>query len=84
MAHVLDILGKGEILTIDIDNTISRPSHPRVTFVHGSSADGSLIESLLADRHDEVCMVVLEYDSARRKNHDNEETDGRENWQDQN
>src|SRR5688572_18160030 len=34
MAHMMDILGKGEIVTIDIDNTISRPAHPRIRYVH--------------------------------------------------
>jgi cephalosporin hydroxylase len=67
MAHILDIVGKGEILSIDIDNTISRPTHPRITYVHGSSADPTLIDSLLEGRHVEVCLVVL--DSNHSKAH---------------
>src|SRR5262245_66493979 len=39
MAHILDLLGKGEIITIDIDSTLSRPIHPRIKYVHGSSSD---------------------------------------------
>ena len=65
LAHVLDIIGKGEILTIDIDNTISRPAHPRITYVHGSSADASLITSVLADRRDGVRMVILDSDHSK-------------------
>ena len=65
MAHVLDILGKGEILTIDIDDTIARPPHPRVKYVHGSSVDTALVDSLLADRRDEVRLVVLDSDHSK-------------------
>lgn len=62
MAHILDILGKGEIITIDVDDTISRPIHPRIKYVHGSSSDRNLVESALANRHDKVRMVVLDSD----------------------
>lgn len=65
MAHILDLLGKGEIVTIDIDNTLPRPSHPRVTYVHGSSVDATLIKSALASRPAEVCMVVLDSDHSK-------------------
>ena len=65
MAHILDIVGKGEILSIDIDNTISRPSHPRITYVHGSSEDATLIDSLLEGRRVEVSMVVLDSDHSK-------------------
>jgi cephalosporin hydroxylase len=73
MAHMLDILGKGEIITIDIDDTIARPSHPRITYVHGSSSDAQLIESLLAGRHNEVRLVIL--DSDHSKAHVDQELD---------
>jgi len=66
MAHIMDILGKGKIFTIDIDNTISRPAHSRITYVHGSSADAGLINNLLpADRSGQVCMVVLDSDHSK-------------------
>jgi cephalosporin hydroxylase len=65
MAHILDILGHGEILTIDIDNTIARPSHPRITYVHGSSSDAKLIESLLANRPAGVRLIVLDSDHSK-------------------
>ena len=65
MAHILDLLGKGEVLTIDIDNSIPRPPHPRITYVHGSSVDTALIESLLSERRDEVRLVVLDSDHSK-------------------
>jgi cephalosporin hydroxylase len=62
MAHVLDLLGKGEIITIDVNAAI-RPSHPRIRYVLGSSADTALVGELLRDRRpDEVRMVTLDSD----------------------
>ena len=66
MAHVLDVLAKGEIITIDIDASVARPSHPRIRYVHGSSADTALIESALGRRPErEVRMVVLDADHTK-------------------
>jgi len=65
MAHILDIVGKGEILSIDIDNTIPRPTHPRITYVHGSSEDAILINSILDGRRRDVCLVVLDSDHSK-------------------
>jgi cephalosporin hydroxylase len=67
MAHVLDALGKGEIITIDISDRTPRPPHPRITYVTGSSADDDLVQGLLGKRPDEVRLVIL--DSDHSKNH---------------
>jgi cephalosporin hydroxylase len=64
MAHVLDIVGKGSIITIDIDE-MPRPEHPRIRYVTGSSADAELIESLMRGRPSEKCMVVLDSDHSK-------------------
>ena len=53
MAHILDLLGKGEIITIDTQTAV-RPSHPRIRYVLGSSADEALVGDLLRGRSDEV------------------------------
>lgn len=65
MAQILDVLGKGEIITIDIDDTITRPEHPRIRYVHGSSSDANLVESLLADRLEEVRLIILDSDHSK-------------------
>ena len=67
MAHVLDIIGKGQVITIDIRDDLHRPSHPRITYVKGSSTDVNLINPILSDRPDEARLVVL--DSDHSKNH---------------
>jgi cephalosporin hydroxylase len=61
MAHVLDLLGKGEIITID-NQTAVRPPHPRIRYVLGSSADEALVGDLLRGRPDEVRLIVLDSD----------------------
>ena len=64
MAHMLDIIGKGEVLTIDIEE-LPRPSHPRIRYVRGSSADADLIQSLMGNRPEEVRIVVLDSDHSK-------------------
>jgi len=72
MAHVLDVLGKGEIITIDVVERSPRPIHPRIRYVTGSSGDGNLIDQLLCTRpNDEVRLVIL--DSDHSKNHVSQE-----------
>jgi cephalosporin hydroxylase len=61
LAHVLDILGKGEIVTIDINDS-PRPQHPRVHYVQGSSANPDLVATAVHGRRREVCMVILDSD----------------------
>ena len=67
MAHMLDIIGKGEVITIDISDDQHRPTHPRIKYVKGSSTDVNLINSMLTGRSDEPRLVVL--DSDHSKNH---------------
>jgi len=62
IAQMFDLLGQGEVITIDINSYAERPAHPRITYVQGSSSDAALITRLLADRPDEVRMVVLDSD----------------------
>lgn len=64
LAHVLDILGTGEVVTIDIDDSI-RPQHPRIHYVSGSSADPDLIAEAVRGRSREVCMVILDSDHSQ-------------------
>jgi cephalosporin hydroxylase len=36
-AHLMELLGTGRVITIDIEDYPERVDHPRVTFLHGSS-----------------------------------------------
>lgn len=64
MAHMLDIVGKGQIITIDIEEK-PRPRHPRITYVKGSSGDIDLVQSILSARSAEKRMVVLDSDHTK-------------------
>lgn len=61
MAHMLDIIGKGQIISIDIQK-LPRPSHPRIQYVTGSSSDAGFIQEILADDRSEKRMVILDSD----------------------
>lgn len=64
MAHVLDLVGKGRVISIDIEE-LPRVRHPRVEYVKGSSADESLLRSRVNLRRGEKCMVVLDSDHTK-------------------
>src|ERR1051325_5744167 len=67
MASMLDIIGKGKVITIDIVDNVERLSHPRVKYVTGSSADPELVHPLLTTHPAETRLVIL--DSDHSKNH---------------
>ena len=66
IAHMLDILGHGEVISIDIEDNVTRPIHPRITYVKGSSTDIALIASLLDGRSQgESRLVILDSDHTK-------------------
>lgn len=63
MAHLFDIIGKGRILTVDIDGRPDRPVHPRITYLKGSSVDPAIVERVKAEaRGCSKVMVILDSD----------------------
>lgn len=67
IAHIFDILGHGEVISIDIVEYPDRPVHPRIKYVSGSSVDPVLVNSMLSSRPEETRLVIL--DSDHTKNH---------------
>jgi cephalosporin hydroxylase len=65
-AHLMDLLGHGRVLTIDVEK-LHELDHPRVEFVHGSSTDESVVERVraAAAEADGPVMVILDADHAR-------------------
>lgn len=43
LASVCDLLGSGEVITIDIEEQANRPAHPRIKYLRGSSVDEKLV-----------------------------------------
>src|SRR5262245_50613682 len=61
LAMMCDLLGRGQVITIDIDDAQARPSHPRIQYVHGSSTDPAVVEAVKSQARGRV-MVVLDSD----------------------
>jgi cephalosporin hydroxylase len=43
MACIMDSMGKGEIVTVDIAASGTPPTHPRITYLTGSSTDPAIV-----------------------------------------
>lgn len=61
MAHIMDQLDHGAVITIDINPT-ETPPHPRITYVRGSSTDPAIVERIRAMASGKQTMVVLDSD----------------------
>lgn len=66
MAHMLDIIGHGEVVSIDIEPATKLPSHPRITYVKGSSSDAALVAEIMANRSPKSTLVVLDSDHSKK------------------
>lgn len=64
IASILDLLGHGRVLTIDIDTAPSRPSHPRIEYVAGSTVDPEVLERVRKAARGQRTMVILDSDHA--------------------
>lgn len=68
LASILDMLGGGEVVSIDIVRRPEWPTHPRVTYVTGSSTSAAVLEDVrrrIAGKS--RVMVIL--DSDHKKDH---------------
>lgn len=67
LAHVMDCIGEGRLLTIDVAEG-PRPSHPRIQYIRGSSTDPQVlarVEGLL--RPEDRVLLIL--DSLHNRDH---------------
>jgi len=66
LAHMLDLVGDGEIVSIDVRDDPGRPEHPRIRYLKGSSADEGVAGAALAGRPErEARLVILDSDHSR-------------------
>lgn len=66
MASICDLLGNGKIVTVDIDPVPERPSHPRITYIEGSSTAPDIfdrVKTLAASAR--RTLVILDSDHSR-------------------
>jgi cephalosporin hydroxylase len=66
LAHVMDALGKGRVITIDIEKFPNLPQHPRITYLLGSSTAPEIVRQVKnAIKPGEKVMVLLDSDHHR-------------------
>ncbi len=68
LAHALDLLGTGRVITIDLEPRSGRPEHERITYVAGSSIDPQVTQSI-ADAAATAKTVMVILDSDHRRDH---------------
>ena len=62
-ASLCDLIGHGEIVTVDIEERPNRPVHPRITYLTGSSTSEEIMEQVRArSQGKRTVMVILDSD----------------------
>jgi len=64
LASILDQVGHGHVLTIDITAQPDRPVHPRIEYLLGSSIDPSVVRRVEASVGGRRAMAILDSDHA--------------------
>ena len=62
MAMILDLIGRGQVITIDIEARPGRPEHPRINYLTGSSVDPAIVAKVQETVSGGRAMVVLDSD----------------------
>jgi cephalosporin hydroxylase len=62
IASILDLLGQGEIISIDVEARQDRPRHPRITYLLGSSVDSAIVEEVRVRADGRSTMIILDSD----------------------
>jgi cephalosporin hydroxylase len=62
IAMLLDHMGHGRVITIDVETRSDRPEHPRISYVTGSSTDPNIIAHVHSSVGSERTMVILDAD----------------------
>jgi cephalosporin hydroxylase len=65
-AHLMDLLGGGRVVTIDVER-LHQLEHPRIEFLQGSSTDPAIVQRVRAavEAVDGPVMVILDADHSR-------------------
>jgi cephalosporin hydroxylase len=63
LASICDLLGHGQVVTVDLDAKPDLPEHPRITYVSGSSTAAEVVEHVRALTSDaQTRLVILDSD----------------------
>ncbi|HMV69776.1 MAG TPA: CmcI family methyltransferase, partial [Myxococcota bacterium] len=66
-AHMLDLVGHGRVISVDVQRVDGRPEHPRITWVLGDSADPATVARVHDLAAGGAALVVL--DASHRAAH---------------
>jgi cephalosporin hydroxylase len=67
MAMLMDLMGHGEIVSVDIEFKPWRPTHPRLTYLHGSSTAPDIVAELQQRARDkQSVMLILDSDHSKK------------------
>lgn len=59
-ANMFDLLGKGQVITVDVRNFPKKPIHPRITYLIGESIDEAIVGKIKELVKGKSCMVTLD------------------------
>lgn len=66
LANMCDLLGRGQIVTIDVTEQPNRPQHERITYLTGSSTDPAIIDEVDRIIDGRRIIVLLDSDHSAR------------------
>jgi cephalosporin hydroxylase len=62
LAMILDLIGHGRVITVDIEMRPGRPEHPRLSYLTGSSVDAHIVEQIRNFVENDRALVILDSD----------------------
>ena len=68
LASICDLLGEGEIVTVDIRDLPGRPQHDRITYLSGSSIEPGIVQAI-QQRVEGRSPVLVILDSNHERDH---------------
>lgn len=71
-AHILDLVGHGQVVTVDIQTQPNLPQHPRIEYMVGSSVDPGILERI-GQRAEKARSVLVILDSDHKAGYKLEE-----------
>lgn len=66
LANMCDLMGRGQIVTIDVTEQPNRPQHDRITYLTGSSTDPAVIDEVDRIIDGKRIIVLLDSDHSAR------------------
>jgi cephalosporin hydroxylase len=63
LASIMDVIGKGKVIGVDIEELDNRADHERITYIKGSSIDNNIVMKVSKMiESDHVVLVILDSD----------------------